>query len=201
MTAAPGRAALREALRARRERLTPTEVTQRSAAIAARVITLSQWSTVGNIVAFVGVRREPETWSILESAWSRGAAVWLPRVTAQGLVFARTASRAALVPGGFGLLEPAPDDAGTSLAALGTALVLVLVPGLGFGSDGARIGFGRAYYDRALGPVRSDARIHRVGVCFAPFLDPPEGPIPMADHDVPMHTVITDDALVQCTGQ
>ena len=31
-----------------------------------------------------------------------------------------------------------------------------------------------------------------MGLCFAAFLDPPEGPIPMDDHDVPMHQVATE---------
>lgn len=197
MTSTTAREALRASLQARRARLDAAWVTARSAEIAARVTAMPQWATAANVVAFVGVRREPETWGILEAAWSRGVAPWLPRVTEDGLVFARVHSRGALVPAAFGLLEPSRDAFGSSLAALGSALVLV--PGLGFGSDGARIGYGRAYYDRALAPVRAHAGFHRVGVCFAPFLDPPEGPIPMADHDVPMHAVVTDDACVRCT--
>lgn len=190
------KAALREALLARRRSQDADEVARRSAALSGQLLVDAAWRAATCIAAFVGVRGEPDTWALLDEAWARGKHVWLPSVRPAGLVFVHTRSRAQIVPACFGLLEPVADDeAPRALADVGASLVLV--PGLAFGRDGARIGFGRGYYDRALAPLRDHALPRRVGLCFAPFLDPAAGPIPMAAHDVPMHAVATDARIVE----
>ncbi len=191
------KATLRAALRARRAALEPDEVARRSAGLTEALRAHPAWSEARSIAAFVGVRAEPDTWTLLHDAWSRGIEVWLPWVRGDALAFVRTVDRAQLVPGCFGLLEPAPDT--TAPRALAdVAPPLVLVPGLGFGRDGARIGFGRGYYDRALGPLRDRADVLRLGVVFTNFVDPSEGPIPMDAHDVPMHALVTDAGVIAC---
>ena len=62
-----------------------------------------------------------------------------------------------------------------------------------------RIGFGPGHYDRLLESVAATARPVRMGVCFADFLDPVEGPIPAEPHDVPMHMVATETGVVTCS--
>lgn len=188
---------LRAALRARRAALDPDEVARRSARLTDVLRAHPAWSEARAIAAFVGVRAEPDTWALLHDAWSRGVEVWLPWVRGDALAFVRTVDRAQLVPGCFGLLEPAPGTE-PPRALADVAPPLVLVPGLGFGRDGARIGFGRGYYDRALGPLRDRTDVRRFGVVFSDFVDPPEGPIPMDAHDVPMHALVTDAGVMAC---
>lgn len=191
------KATLRAALRARRAALDPDEVARRSARLTDVLRAHPAWCEARTIAAFVGVRAEPDTWALLHDAWSRGVEVWLPWVRKDALAFVRTVDRAQLVPGCFGLLEPAPGtEPPRTLAEV--APPLVLVPGLGFGRDGARIGFGRGYYDRALGPLRDRTDVLRLGVAFATFVDPIEGPIPMDAHDVPMHALLTDAGVLAC---
>lgn len=192
------KAALRAALRARRAALAPADVARGSASLTEALLGHPAWSAARSIAAFVGVRGEPDTWALLHDAWSRGVEVWLPWVRGDALAFVRTVDRAQLVPGCFGLLEPAPGtEPPRALAEV--APPLVLVPGLGFGRDGARIGFGRGYYDRALGPLRDRADVLRLGVAFRTFVDPIEGLIPMDAHDVPMHALVTDAGVIACS--
>jgi 5-formyltetrahydrofolate cyclo-ligase len=40
-----------------------------------------------------------------------------------------------------------------------------------------------------------------MGLCFASFLDPSEGPIPTAHHDVPMHWIVTEAGAIQCAPE
>jgi 5-formyltetrahydrofolate cyclo-ligase len=76
----------------------------------------------------------------------------------------------------------------------------MLVPGLGFGRDGARIGFGAGHYDRALATRARDSLPVLVGVCFAEFLDPSDRRPPTQAHDVNMDWVLTELGLERCGG-
>lgn len=191
------RSALRRALIERRRSVEPIAIATASLALANHLIASDAWRNARTIAAFVGVRGEPDTAALIDAAWQSGKAVWVPRVQADAMAFVQTHSRDRWITAGFGLREPAPDEREPrSIADI--APDLVLVPGLAFSSAGARIGFGRAYYDRALAEVRDRRDIVRMGVCFAAFLDPIEGRIPMATHDVEMHAVATERGIVIC---
>ncbi|MBC8068029.1 MAG: 5-formyltetrahydrofolate cyclo-ligase [Deltaproteobacteria bacterium] len=187
--------ALRAALLARRGAQDEVAVEQRSQALTAVVHASDAWRHAPSIAAFYGVRREPHTVALLTSVLALGKALWLPAVRGDRLAFFRVRALSELAPAPFGLMEPigAPGEPERSLGELAPALVLV--PGLAFSRSGARIGFGRGYYDRALAPLRARTDCTRMGIGFDAFLDPPEGPIPMAAHDVPMHAVATELAL------
>lgn len=195
------RAGLRERLRARRATLERAWVDAHSAALCDHVIASAAWAEATAIVAFVGVRGEPDTAAILHAAWARGTPLWLPRVRGDVLQFVDTAGPDDLQAGCFGLVEPvATRPRIDALAQLDGALVLV--PGLGFDRSGARIGFGRGYYDRALAEIRDDARFTRVGLCFEAFVAAPgdaAAAIPMAAHDVPMQWLATECGVQPCT--
>jgi 5-formyltetrahydrofolate cyclo-ligase len=190
------KAALRRALIRRRGALEPDAITTASRSITDHVLASDAWRAASDVAAFVGVRAEPDTAAVIDAAWQSGKALWLPRVQGDVIVFVRTTGRARWITAGFGLREPGPDE-GDARTLVDIAPQLVLVPGLAFSRSGARLGFGKAYYDRALAPVRDRAGIVRMGVCFAAFLDPIEGPIPMAAHDVPMHAVATEHGIVR----
>lgn len=67
----------------------------------------------------------------------------------------------------------------------------LLVPCVGFGPKGARLGYGGGFYDRTLAALAP--RPYTVGVGyghgFIPWLEP-------EPHDVPLDAVITDDGVV-----
>jgi 5-formyltetrahydrofolate cyclo-ligase len=184
-------------LRLERARLDPAFVQHASAQLVDVIRRAPPWRAAPSIAGFVGVRHEPDTRALLQAALDEGKALWLPRVLDGGhLGFRRVHTLAELVSGSFGLFEPplVVDDPPRELATTGVRLVLV--PGLAFGSDGARIGFGRGYYDRALAPLAGRDVPVRVGVCFAAFLD--AAPIPIDAFDVPMHGVATERGVVEC---
>ena len=67
-----------------------------------------------------------------------------------------------------------------------------------FSSAGARLGFGKGHYDRALAPVRDRAAPRRVGVCLRDALDP-DGGVPSGPLDVPMHAIATEAGVITCS--
>ncbi|MEM9462231.1 MAG: 5-formyltetrahydrofolate cyclo-ligase [Myxococcota bacterium] len=201
MTADPRKTALRRALRARRAAQEPGIVTEASAALTARVRAHSAWRSAGSVAAFVGVRGEPNTHALLEAALAEGRQLWLPRVLhgrAGESVLVQVDTLDQLAPAGFGLLEPRPHPGEQLLTTVNAKapLDLILVPGLAFSSRGDRIGFGAGHYDRLLAPVARHLHPIRMGVCLSSFLDPAEGPIPTASHDVSMHWIATEHGLL-----
>lgn len=187
---------LRARMRALRDALSSEAVDAMSAAITAHVLADPAWTSARAIAGFVGVRNEPDTRALLEHALATGKALWLPRVLGPTeLAFVRVHALESLVPGGFGLLEPPASE--HTHALTDRDVDLVLVPGLAFASNGARLGFGRGYYDRALASFVATDPPLRLGLCFSSFLD--TSPIPTDANDVPMHALATEHGIVRAT--
>lgn len=198
----PSKAELRAALLQRRGRRDPAEIAAQSAALLAHLLRHPLWQQARGIAAFVGVRGEPDTWGLLAATLAERKRLWLPRMVGEPaqIAFVPVLDLRALTPAGFGLLEPpaAPEPLALRSPTAAAGIDLVLVPGLGFARDGARIGFGKGHYDRALAPIREHAAPQRVGLCLDDDLDPAEGPIPREPLDVPMHWVATPHGLHRC---
>ena len=198
----PTKAALRAALLQRRQGRDPEANASSSAALLGHLVRHPLWQQARGIAAFVGVRGEPDTWGLLAATLAEGKRLWLPRMqgTPPAIAFVPVHDLRELAPARFGLLEPRPRDGQTTLAtpAATAGVDLVLIPGLGFASDGARIGYGKGHYDRVLAPIRHHAAPLRVGLCFSDDLDPSDGQVPRDELDVPMHWIATPDGLRHC---
>ena len=189
----PAKTGLRGRLLALRRDLSAADLAARSADLSGRIRADPRWTRARAIAAFVGVRQEPDTAELLAAALADGKQVWLPRLTGPGrMQFWPCSDLATLEPGRMGLREPAIVGAGVTAPGPAEGVDLMLVPGLGFGSDGARIGFGAGHYDRALASRPRVELPLLVGVCLAEFLDPFAEVIPMDEHDVRMDAVVTD---------
>lgn len=70
---------------------------------------------------------------------------------------------------------------------------LLLVPCVGFGPGGVRLGYGGGYYDRTLGAMRPEDRPATLGIAFG------HGHLPelaALAHDIPLDAILTEDGLV-----
>ena len=83
--------------------------------------------------------------------------------------------------GAFGIEEPSGEDISREEY---DSIDLAIVPGMGFDSEGHRLGRGKGYYDRLL--TRMPAA-HLTGLCF-PFQMLPE--VPHEAHDINMENII-----------
>ena len=198
----PIKVELRAALQQRRRQRDPEAIAAQSAALLGHLLRHPLWQQARGISAFVGVHGEPDTWGLLAATLAERKRLWLPRMVGKPaqIAFVPVEDLRELAPAGFGLLEP-PESAGKESLSTPTAAAgidLVLVPGLGFGRDGARLGFGKGHYDRALAPVRDLPAPLRIGLCLDGDLDPAEGRIPKEPFDVPMHWIATPDGLHCC---
>lgn len=105
----------------------------------------------------------------------------------------RLAAFGELMPGAWGILEPPPERRVDSRILAPSALDVVILPGLAFDTAGARLGYGRGYYDRLLSEVRPD--VVRLGLCFScQVFDV----VPSTICDQIVDYLVTEDGVIAC---
>jgi len=190
-TASTTKDAWRTQFRAYRRSLSPSAYRARSSLIVHRALTLSEVArgSVVHVYWPLPDQGEIDTRPLIASLRSRGSDVVLPVVTsfAPGtptLEHRRYEDREALSPNRWGIREPVntervpPED-----------LDLVIVPAVGAGRQGHRLGHGSGYYDQFLQSVACP----RIGLVYAECLVPS---LPHAPHDVPMTTLVTEQTTL-----
>ena len=75
--------------------------------------------------------------------------------------------------------------------------VLALVPGVGFGPDGIRLGRGAGFYDRALADLRACGTVYAVGLAFECQVVPS---LPSDAWDQRVDSVLTERRVIVCSG-
>ena len=205
--------ALRHSMMARRQEVSPAERARLSAAMTARLGTLPELvaaSTSGGTVAgFVALpaKGEVDPMAALAAAHASGAHVALPRVSAEaprlrfhdvtetaallGTAALLPTDDTALVPGPYGLREPAPSAPEVAVESID----VMLLPGLAFDRAGRRLGYGGGYYDEAAGRLRATGRGFLVGIAYDFQI---VERCPAGDADVSVDCVVTDRQVVRC---
>ncbi|MGY2064532.1 5-formyltetrahydrofolate cyclo-ligase [Blastococcus sp. SYSU DS0619] len=175
------KAAARAALLRRRRDRPDDERAAGSAAVAATLVARLAGTPV--VAAFVPDGTEAGSGHLPGVLAAGGARVLLPVVPARGRELDWAEHSGELVPGRFGLLEPPGPRLGA--AAIGAAGAVV-VPAVAVARDGARLGRGGGFYDRALRHARPGAAL--VAVVFDDEL---VDRLPTEPHDVRMTAVVT----------
>jgi 5-formyltetrahydrofolate cyclo-ligase len=182
MDIAQSKQALRKEALARRAALSGRA--ERSRQIAANFLNAFSIPPGGTVSAFVAIGEEADPAPLIVALRERGAFVALPRVVGKGkpLSFHLYASGATLVPGPFGLLQPAADW------PLAEPDVLA-VPLLAFDALGNRLGYGAGFYDRTLEGLRARRPVLAAGYAFAAQEFPL---VPHHEGDQKLDWIVTD---------
>ncbi|MFP3991886.1 5-formyltetrahydrofolate cyclo-ligase [Streptomyces sp. E11-3] len=189
------KAALRGELLDSRRRLTPDDVRDADAALAARALELDELSGAGTVAAYVSVGREPGTRALLTALHARGVRVLLPVLLPDNdLDWAAYDGDEHLARAGRGLLEPDGPRLGPDAVLEAET---VLLPGLAVDDDGLRLGRGGGSYDRVL------ARLAKAGAdpALVVLLYDHEvvARVPEEPHDHPVHAVVTPSGVRRFT--
>src|SRR5258705_5221230 len=152
---------LREELLARRGALTGDSAA-RSRRMAENFLRFIPVPANAVVSAYIAIGDEADPAPLIEAVRARGYRVALPRVVGKNmpLAFHLYEADAKLVPGVFGLSQPAPEWPEVDPDVLA-------VPLLGFDGQGNRIGYGAGFYDRSLTLLRSRHKVLAVGYAFA----------------------------------
>lgn len=184
-----GKAALREAVEARRRALSPDEVASRGGEVQRHLAALGVFRP-GLVVALYDAQGfEVPLGELAQELAARGLRLAWPRVVKGQRVLALHEG----LPGPrwpvsrFGLREPPPDAPPVAPEEVD----VWLVPGVAFTRLGARLGRGGGYYDATL--ARGKPGATHVGVCFeCQVLDA----LPVDPHDRPVEWLATERGVL-----
>jgi 5-formyltetrahydrofolate cyclo-ligase len=181
-----GKPVTRRTVLSRRDALTVGERASAEARIADQLMALLAKVPAGSVIGLYAAKgSEVATEAIDARARAAGLRVAYPIVesAARQLGFAE-ARVEELVPGPFGLREPAASTVRVALAEIAA----FVIPGVAFDRSGGRIGWGRGHYDATLAAAPAALRI---GLAFeCQVLDRVE----RDPHDAILHHVVTEVA-------
>lgn len=143
------------------------------------------------VAAYLSSPDEPGTRSFLEHARGADIRVLLPLPRPDGSLDWVDAAHASERVGTLGVPEPVGVGLGVDALALAD---LVLVPAAAIDRHGQRLGWGRGYYDRALGGLTSRPAVFAI-VHDEEFI----ASVPTESHDVPVDGVVRPGGLVRFT--
>ena len=149
---------------------------------------MAVWKQAKQVLLYASYGSEVSTGLLIDAALAAGKEVFLPKVLGDQMEFFRITDRAELAPGYQHIWEP-PGQTKRFLpdASIPT---LLTAPGLAFDRSGARIGYGKGFYDRYLGKIPAADRPYLVGLCFScQLFERLDGQKP---HDINMDLIVTE---------
>ncbi|MDW8246855.1 MAG: 5-formyltetrahydrofolate cyclo-ligase [Sandaracinaceae bacterium] len=183
------KAALRERIRSLRRALPALARLERSQRIASRLFNHPAWERANSVLLYASMPTEVNTQPIEQKARQMKKRIACPRITENHLDVRLWEEGVTPFPQGHLAPEPPPDAPPFPLSEI----ELVVVPAIALDPRGARIGYGRGYYDRLL-PLLPKA--HFIGIIFDFQL---VSEVPETPYDVRVHTVITDCRTIEAS--
>jgi 5-formyltetrahydrofolate cyclo-ligase len=180
--------ALRQQLRQVLRGLSPEQRHLKSQAACRYLIQSPEFTAAKVVMLYLSMSQEVDTAAIALRAWQDGKTVAVPKVflsdrtmLAVEIQSLDTAMRTTSV----GVREP---DVGQPIPI--DFIDLVLVPGLGFSPNGARIGRGGGFYDRFLAQATFQGT-----TCGLAFEEQVLESLPMMPHDQHVNMLVTDTGI------
>ena len=181
--------AYRQALKEKRAAI-PAERRERlDGKIVKAIASTSLFQNASEILLYVPIRGEIDLLPLARIAWEMGKPVSFPRcdTEANSLTFHRVASADELTAGAYRIPEPSAD----APLCVPDERALCIVPALTFDPSGARLGYGKGYYDRFLSKFPGIC----VGASYAELL---VRRVPTEAHDRSVSYLFTEHGVCKC---
>ena len=169
-----------------------------SRSIMATFMEQPEYQSASTVMFYVDVRAEVRTRHDLPAALTSQKKIVVPWCNEEGeLELFHLESMDELEIGMYKILEPKQDLRHLPHKQVSVQeLDVIMVPGVGFDSNGGRTGMGKGYYDKCLQHARSDASL--TAVCFDCQMFEE---IPVQEHDIYMDKVITQTTVYNGVGR
>jgi 5-formyltetrahydrofolate cyclo-ligase len=185
--------ALRSAALTRRNSLSEEDCRLLSRAIQSRAIEFGPYIACRSVALYSPVQNEVRTGAILAHAFGSGKRVFYPRIdNNRAIAFFEVLAAAELRAGRFGILEPTST---TRLSDSEYEGLVIFVPGVGFDTQGSRLGRGQGWYDRLLKGVGEGSTV----VALAYEFQVVEA-VPVDPWDQRVQYVITEGRVIDCVA-
>lgn len=182
--------ALRAEARGWTAALSGEERRARSSTACARLAQTREFAAARTVMLFLSAAGEVDTSGLALRCWQAGKLVCVPRVVSWNEarmlpVEITSLGDEQVAPVGHGFREPL---AGRPVPI--GSIDLAIVPGLAFTAAGARLGRGRAFYDKFL--ALTEWAGASCGLCYERQVI---AEVPVEPHDVALNLLVTDDGV------
>jgi len=160
----PGKPQIRQLMSRKKQLLTEEYIQRSSAQLTEIFCSLEEFEAASCLFAYISFNQEVRTRAIIEKALDLGKRVAVPKVADEDLVFHYISNLQDFQTSRYGIPEPADE---LERADGKETQVLMLLPGLAFDRRGARVGYGKGYYDRYLSRFK-DVSFYKIALCY-PF--------------------------------
>ena len=182
------KSAIRRQLREILKAMTEADRQAKSLAATALLTASPEFAAARIVMLYLSNPQELDTAPLALKCWQSGKTVVVPKVSwdqRRMMPVEITSLQTHMTTTGAGVREPV---SGQPMPV--NLLDLVIVPGLGFTTDGHRIGRGMGFYDRFL------AQPDFIGVsCGMGFEEQIIPQMPVLDHDIPLSMLCTDRGI------
>lgn len=187
---------MRKIILQKRSNLPSAKVEQWSKKIRQKFWQLFEDKSFRKIMAYASIRKEVETFTLLDEILENGYLLYLPytKTELKELGIAKINNlELDLRIGNFSIQEPIPA---CRLDEIPDQLDLVIVPAAAFSRSGYRIGYGGGYYDKFLAQLSPETL--KVGFCYHKFL---LASVPVEEHDQAVDIIITEQEIVRLKNE
>jgi 5-formyltetrahydrofolate cyclo-ligase len=175
-----------------RKQLSEDEWAAKSSIICNKLLHAGWYAASHEILVYSAILKEVDLSIFIRRAWQDGKILYFPKVFGEKMEFFRADAMEELQKGSFGVLEPMDE----SRPYQSTDKNIVLVPGAVFSEQGARIGYGKGYYDRYFGRWKEENIPYTaIGIAYD-FQVINE--FKTDSNDIDMHWIITEMREVDC---
>jgi 5-formyltetrahydrofolate cyclo-ligase len=187
---------LRRRMLSARKSVSPAQRRSWSGLIQESALRFAPYLAAAEVALYSPIDTEVDTKAILAHALTSKKAVFFPKIGPDNSGwFFQVAAETDLIPGRFGIAEPA---AGLPLPMLDQERAqdtIIFIPGIAFDIGGHRLGRGGGAYDRMLTALKRRATF--VGLAFE--MQILEG-LPTEEWDQRIHYVITEKRIIDCSA-
>lgn len=180
---------LRSSLLEMRREMAFEEVYLLSSRIQKRFMDTTFFKSAGSFSIYSSFQNEVLTDDIFQKAIEQGKEVAFPRVIRRHkqLAFFKVSQLTELTPGSYEILEPEEKE----VRADPESFDLVVVPGTAFDLRGARLGYGKGFYDMALSTLKCPI------IALAYDFQVLNETIPIEPHDIKVNAIITEKRVIR----
>jgi 5-formyltetrahydrofolate cyclo-ligase len=175
-----------------RKQLSEEERAAKSNIICSKLLHAGWYAASPEILVYSAILKEVDLRAFIQTAWQDGKILYFPKVFGEKMEFFRADAMEELQKGSFGVLEPKDESCPYRAAEQN----IVLVPGAAFSEQGARIGYGKGYYDRYFGCWKEE-KIPYTAIGIAYDFQVVEE-FKTDSNDMDMHWIITEMREVDC---
>jgi 5-formyltetrahydrofolate cyclo-ligase len=172
-----------------RNNLKRNEIIQKSKLIKNRLFNLTEFSQASTILFYISYGNEVFTHDMIKESMQLEKKVIVPKTDKKNrqIILSKLKNWKDLEKGSYGILEPNQINY-ISIEEI----ELILIPGVGYDSNGNRIGHGKGYYDNLL---KKSKEILHIGLAFEIQIIEK---IPTRVYDIPVDKIITEERVINC---